>query len=117
MKKRDSKVFQKSIESFKKAIELDPKYPLPYNGLGMAYRQAGNLEGAIDCWGKALELNPDFGPVSYNLGLAYMDKKNYVKALHFLNEYYKKYFNSLSPKKRENLESLIKTCKTKSVKQ
>ena len=116
LKKRDSKVFQKSIESFKKAIELDSKYPLPYNGLGMAYRQAGNLEGAIFCWEKALELNPDFGPVSYNLGLAYMDKMNYVKALHFLNEYYKKYFNSLSPKEKENLESLIKTCKTKSVK-
>jgi len=113
LKKRDSKIFQKSIESFKKAIELDPKYPLPYNGLGMAYRQAGNLEAAIDCWRKALVLNPDFGPVLYNLGLAYMDKKNYVKALHFLNEYYKKYFNSLAPKNRENLESLIKTCTTK----
>lgn len=110
-------MFQKSMESFKKAIELDPKYPLPYNGLGMAYRQAENLEGAIYCWEKALELDPDFGPVSYNLGLAYMKKMNYVKALHFLNEYYKKYFDSLSPKERENLESLIKICRAKSVKQ
>lgn len=117
LKKGDAKVFQKSMESFKKAIDLDPKYPLPYNGLGMAYRQAKNLEGAIYCWTKALELNPDFGPALYNLGLVYMDKKNYVKALDFLNEYYKKYFNSLDPKKKENLESLIKICKTKSVKQ
>jgi tetratricopeptide (TPR) repeat protein len=117
LKKRDSNVFQKAIESFRKAIELDPLYPLPYNGLGMAYRQGGNLEGAIYCWEKALELNPDFGPVSYNLGLAYMDKKNYVKALHFLNEYYRKYFNSLSPKVRDNVELLIKTCRTKANKQ
>ena len=116
LEKKDSKVFQKSVEGFKRAIELDPEYPLPYNGLGIAYRRAGNLEGAIYCWEKALELDPDFGPVSYNLGLAYMDKKDYEKALYFLNGYYEKYLNSLSPKEKEHVESLIKTCRAKIVK-
>jgi arylsulfatase A-like enzyme/Tfp pilus assembly protein PilF len=116
LEKKDSKVLRKSMESFKRAIELDPEYPLPYNSLGIAYRKAGNLEGAIYCWEKALKLNPDFGSVSYRLGLAYMDKKDYEKALYFLNGYYEKYSNSLSPKEKEQVEFLIKTCRTKLVK-
>jgi arylsulfatase A-like enzyme/Flp pilus assembly protein TadD len=114
LRKRDSIILEKSLESFKKAIELDQQYPLPYNGLGMAYRQAGNLEGAIYCWEKVLDLDPDFGPVLHDLGVAYMDKMDYVKALRFLNEYYKKYLHSLSPEDRKSLESFIQICKAKS---
>lgn len=114
LKTREPKIFQKSLESFKKAIELDPAYPLPYNGLGTAYRQQGNLDGAIYCWEKALELRPDFAPIIYNLGLAYMDKKDFIKALRLLTEYREKYSSSLSPDENSKLETLINICKSKS---
>ncbi len=114
LKTRDSKSFLKSLESFKKAIEIDPSYPQPYNGLGTAYRQQGNLDGAIYCWEKALELKSDFGPVIYNLGLAYMDKNDFVKALRLLSQYRDRYSPSLSPDENKKLETLINTCKLKS---
>jgi len=114
MKTRDPKSFLKSLESFKKAIEIDPSYPQPYNGLGTAYRQQGNLDGAIYCWEKALELRPDFVQVMHNLGLAYMDKKDFVKALRLLTEYRDKHSSNLSPDESKKLETLINTCRLKS---
>lgn len=114
MKTRDPKSFLKSLESFKKAIEIDPSYPQPYNGLGTAYRQQGNLDGAIYCWEKALELRPDFVQVMYNLGLAYMDKNDFAKALRLLTEYRDKHSSYLSPDENKKLETLINTCKLKS---
>lgn len=113
LKTKDSRIFQKGLQSFKKAIELDPQYPLPYNGLAMAYRQIGNLDGAIYSWEKALELKPDFGAVLYSLGLAYMDKANYAKALDLLFQYRQKYFASPSPEEINNLEKLISICRQK----
>jgi tetratricopeptide (TPR) repeat protein len=85
--------------------------------LGTAYRQQGNLEGAIYCWEKALELRPDFAPAIYNLGLAYMDKKDFIKALRLLTVYREKYSSSLSPDEKNKLETLINTCKSKSGKE
>ena|GEM_PF-1873600 len=57
LKTKEQGLFRKSIECFKKAIELDPEYASPYVGLGAAYDLAGNSDGAIYCWEKAMEVN------------------------------------------------------------
>ncbi len=33
LRSKDRRLLQKSVESFQKAIEVDPDYPHPYNGL------------------------------------------------------------------------------------
>ena len=107
LKTKDQTAFHKSIESFKKAIERDPDYASPYNGLGTAYRLSGNLDGAIFCWEKARELNPDLDPVYYSLGLAYLEKGETPKGLEYLERYKSRTAHFLSPGERKKLEELI----------
>jgi len=107
------KARQKAIRNFKKAIELDPDYPSPYNGLGGAYRNAGNIEGAIYCWEKAVELKPDFSFPLYNLGLAYLAKGDKAQALSYFAKYKEKYYHSLSPEGKDKLDTLIQKCREK----
>ncbi len=104
---------RKAMRNFKKAIELDPNYPSPYNGLGAVYRQAGNIEGAIYCWKKTLELKPDFAFALYNLGLTYLAKGEKNQALSYFTIYKKEHYNSLSPRGKDELDTLIQKCREK----
>ena len=114
LKTKDQRIFQKCVESFKKAIELDPKYVSSYNGLGEAYRLADNLDGAIYCWEKALQLKPDFDQALYSLGLAYFDKGETAKALGYFTQYKERYSQLLTPEESKELDDLIQKCKQKS---
>jgi Flp pilus assembly protein TadD len=112
-KMRDQVLFSRSIEYFKKAIELDPSYESPYEGLGNAYRSANNLDGAIFCWEKALQLKPNSDQTLYSLGLAYCDKGEPAKALDYLSRYQERTGHRLPPGERKKLEDLIRKCRQK----
>jgi len=104
---------QKAIRNFKKAIELDPNYHSAYNGLGAAYRHAGNIEGAIFCWEKTVELKPDFAFALYNLGLTYLTKGEKNQALSYFTKYKEIHYHSLSQKGKDEIDTLIQKCKEK----
>lgn len=108
---KDPFLFTRSFEYYKKAIELDPGYPAPYYGLGHAYREEGNLDGAVYCWQKALELDPDFREAHFNLALLFLNTGDKERALVLFNEYKNLYSDSLSPEEKTNLESLIDLCR------
>jgi arylsulfatase A-like enzyme/Flp pilus assembly protein TadD len=101
-------LFSRCFEYYKKAIELDPGYPVPYFGLGHAYRQQGNLGSAIFCWEKALEADPDFRRALFDLAMAYMSTGDKAKAFESLSEYKKRYYDLMSTSERENLDALLK---------
>lgn len=113
LKTKDPKDYQRSLQSFKKVIELNPDHAPAYNGLGGAYLEAGNLDGAIYCLEKALELKPDYGLALYNLGLAYLDKGDKISAYDYFNRYRENYYSLLSPSEKKKLEALIRKCKKK----
>ena len=48
-----------AIEGYKKAIEADKTLSLAWNGLSLAYRNKGDLDGAITAAKKLVELEPD----------------------------------------------------------
>ncbi len=108
---KDTSLFFRCFEYYKKAIELDPDYPAPYYGLGHAYRQQGNLEGAIYCWEKALEANPDFSQARLDLAMAYLNTGNKAKALDLLTDFKKRYYNRMSAADKERLDALIEQCR------
>ncbi len=112
-KTEDRILFNHSIEYFKKAIERDPSYASPYEGLGSAYRLANNLDGAIYCWEKALQLKPNSDQTLYSLGLAYYDKGEPSKALDYLSRYQERYGHLLPPGESKKLEDLIQKCRQK----
>lgn len=56
---RSLKWRQKEIEAFKKAIELDPNFYLPYINLGTTYYGMGNPREAALYFKKGLEIFPE----------------------------------------------------------
>lgn len=110
LQSKDPNTYSRCFEYYKKAIELDPGYPAPYYGLGHAYRQEGNLGGAIYCWEKALETDPDFSQAHSDLALAYFYSGNKSKALDLLSDYKKKYYHLMVPAEKEKLDALIEQC-------
>jgi tetratricopeptide (TPR) repeat protein len=110
LQSRDSFLFLRCFEYYKKAFELDPGYSVPYFGLGHAYRQQGNLGEAIYCWERALEADPDFGRAHFDLAMAYLSSGDKVKAFEMLSEYKKRYFHLMSPAERERLDALLEKC-------
>jgi len=110
LQSKDSFIFSRCLEYYKKAIELDPGYPAPYYGLGHAYRQQGNLGGAIYCWEKALEADPDFSQAHLDLAIAYLNSGNKTKAFNLLSEYKKRYYHLMAPAEKERLDALIEQC-------
>lgn len=111
VKTKDTDVFKKSILSFQKALELDPDYPLAFNGLGKALRLAGEMNGAISALKKALELEPELDDALYFLGLTYLEKGDKDKALNTFNLYKKKYYYLLPASFKQKLDELIQKCK------
>jgi arylsulfatase A-like enzyme/Flp pilus assembly protein TadD len=111
LKTKDRSACYLAVRNFKKAIELDPKLPSAYNGLGAAYIKSGRIDDAIFVWEKALELKPDYSFPLYNLGIAYLDKDNKVRALEYFEKYKDRHYDLLSLKERKNIDALIKRSK------
>jgi Tfp pilus assembly protein PilF len=59
----------KAEESFKKALQLNPRHPIAYNELGMVYRRKGMFREARASYEKALELFPTFHFAQFNLAI------------------------------------------------
>jgi Tfp pilus assembly protein PilF len=63
--------YEKAIECFGKAIELDPNYVKAYNNRGNAYSDLMQYERAIEDYNKAIELDPNYVKAYNNRGNAY----------------------------------------------
>jgi tetratricopeptide (TPR) repeat protein len=61
-------VYDKSIETARKAIQIDPKYGGAYYHLGLTYEKMGDVNKAIAMEKKALEVDPAFSMAQYSLG-------------------------------------------------
>jgi Flp pilus assembly protein TadD len=59
----------KAEESFKRALQLNPKHPIAHNELGMVYRRQGKFGEARASYEKALELFPTFHFAQRNLAI------------------------------------------------
>ena len=75
------KEYEKAIEQYKKAINIDLNFRDPYINLGNVYSDLKEYEKAIEQYKKAIEIDPKY-PGSYNnLGLVYYDLKDCEKAI------------------------------------
>jgi hypothetical protein len=59
--------YGRAIESYRKALDINPEYAEVYNNLSAAQQASGDLEGAIASCGKALEIRPDYGQAAANI--------------------------------------------------
>ncbi len=64
--------FDEAIESYRKAIELDPDYFDAWHALGMAYLRANRIQDAIEAGKHAVEINPNDMLAHTSLSMYYM---------------------------------------------
>ncbi len=64
--------FDRAIQSYRKAVELDPNYFDAWHALGMAYLRAGQIQDAIAAGKRAVELNPNDMLAHTSLSMYYM---------------------------------------------
>ncbi|HET9696926.1 MAG TPA: DUF3857 domain-containing protein [Terriglobales bacterium] len=72
--------FQAAVESFKRALELEPKNKAAYRGLGAAYLNLQKKDDAIATFKKLLEINPYDEYAWTGIGYAYIVDHDYDKA-------------------------------------
>jgi arylsulfatase A-like enzyme/Flp pilus assembly protein TadD len=108
---KDAAPLKQAAASFQTAARLNPEYASPWNGLGIVFRQVGDLAGAAVAMERALEINPEFRDARYNLALVYLNLGEKSKALDHFSVYKEKFQQTLPPDERDKLEALIEQCK------
>jgi hypothetical protein len=69
--------YEKSIEEFKLAIQINPTYGDAYHNIGNVYYQIQKLPEAAENYRKALELNPRLWQSHQNLAAVYYNQGRY----------------------------------------
>ena len=64
--------FDKAIESYRKAVEIDAGYFDAWHALGMAYLRAGKIQDAIEAGKRSVEINPNDMLAQTSLSMYYM---------------------------------------------
>lgn len=76
--------FEQARRSFLRSIELDPRRPEAYNGVGVTHRARNDLGEALAWYKKALSVDPDFGDAYYNMACVYALQGRAEMALRYL---------------------------------
>ncbi len=79
-------LYDRAIEDFNKAIELNPGYAMAYNNRGNIYGLKQQDDKAIEDFNKAIELNPGDYKARNFRGIAYRNKQQYDKAIEDFNK-------------------------------
>jgi tetratricopeptide (TPR) repeat protein len=78
--------YQKAIEEYKTAAELEPTSDAAFSGLANAYQQLGRADDAEKTFRKAIALRPNYW-ASYNwLGIFYMGAARYDDAVQMFSQ-------------------------------
>lgn len=68
---------------YKKAIECDPAYAVPYNDLGVLYEANGNVDLAEQNYLQAIKIDPTYLSAYSNLAMLYEGKRDLNRAAFF----------------------------------
>lgn len=77
-----------ALSFYRKAQELDPAYPIPFNDAGILLEEEGRFDEAERAYTRALELNPVYLEPHTNLALLYERMGQKEKAVyHWMKRY------------------------------
>ena len=100
-------VLEKAISYYAQAREISPQMVAAINGLGVAFRYAGDAEKAIALWKQALEIDPGFTNTYFNLGITLIEAGRRQEARRYLSLCRDKYSDRLAEKEKQQLDALI----------
>ena len=66
--------WNEAVESFSKAVEIDPTFPEAYVGIGDALRELEDYQGAINNYRQALDINPKLSRALYGRGVCWREQ-------------------------------------------
>tara|TARA_B100000787_G_C16192681_1_gene298508 strand:+ start:1275 stop:3038 length:1764 start_codon:yes stop_codon:yes gene_type:complete len=76
--------YENAIESYEKAIAINPDYVDAHYNLGNIYRQIDQLDNAIECHQRVIDINPSHEEAQYNLGVSLFESGFLFEAIdHF----------------------------------
>lgn len=76
-----------AIAQYSKAIELDPKSHVPYNGIGEVYRDnIKNLDEAMRWYKKSLAISPNERKANFGIGYCLNSQSKYNDAIAYLKK-------------------------------
>jgi len=81
----ESEDYKTAKKNLIKAIKADPDWVLPYDDLGLTYRQMGDYKKAVKYYNKSLEIYPEGAFAIQNQAVALTYLKDYVSALENYN--------------------------------
>jgi tetratricopeptide (TPR) repeat protein len=81
-----SQVWGDAVVLWQDCVNKSPGKARPYNNLGSAFSERGQLPEAAACFRKAIELRPDYGDAHYNLGYALVRLGQLGEGIHQLLE-------------------------------
>ncbi len=92
--------YEKSVEHYSKALELNPILVHAHNNRGLAYHKKAEIENAIKDFDRVIELAPNYTEGYRNRGGAFLEKNEFDKAiadfkmvLTLKNDYAEVYYN------------------------
>ena len=75
----DTDQYEKSIQAYKKALDLTPNNANVWTDMGVMYRRSGRPKEAIKAFDKAIEVDPRHETSRYNKGIVLMHDLNDIK--------------------------------------
>ncbi len=58
-----------AVETYRRALEVNPQHAEAHCNLGIALQEQGQLDEAAEAFGQALRINPQYGKAHHSLGL------------------------------------------------
>ncbi|MGB9512262.1 MAG: tetratricopeptide repeat protein [Candidatus Acidiferrum sp.] len=78
--------YDRAIQYFQTALQIDPKHSIALQNLGSAYRQKKDWPQAKSTLERALALNPDDPEANYSLGMVYAQQNDPEYAYEYLRK-------------------------------
>lgn len=94
--------YEKAVEDYSRAIELDARFDKAYNNRGNAFWHLGKHDASLRDYRKAIELNPRDPNAYYNLACRYALRKDTPEACWWLERAVMKGFSNWEHIKRDS---------------
>ncbi len=78
--------YEEAASAYQQAIDIDPDFADPMNGLGEVYRKQERYRDAVEFFQGAITLKPDYALAYHNLGVSQALLVRYNEAIESLRE-------------------------------
>ena len=82
----ESGQYQKAVQAFQQAIQMEPASEEAYLHLGNSYFELGSYDAAADAFHHVLKINPSHSTALFYLGLSLIQQKKYAESIPYFEK-------------------------------